>query len=88
MATTLKFSDAEYMFGISLTPYQVVGIPAECVRWKLKQGARTVTRLFLKFQDGRFECWDVEWSDETRRAIKPKMCIARNTLRVVFKGLK
>ena len=83
--SAMPYIDGNLVYGSSLQPCQVVGIPADVLRWKLVQRNTDITVLYLKRGDGRFEKWSVGFSDETRRAVKPGFLMGRNTTKVIFK---
>lgn len=76
-------SDGTFPFG--MLDLQLVGIPADVIRWKLVLRVGSLPVAYFKKKDGSFERWQLAFSDETKRALKPEYCTGKNVLRVVFK---
>ncbi len=78
----LPIKDGDFPVGLDAS--EVVALPPDVVRWKLRLRQGELPLLYLKKKDGSFEQWFVEW-DVTHTKLKPWYCTDRNVLRIVFK---
>lgn len=51
-----KSSQEAYEFVNDDGSFELLNVPSGVVKWKIRMRIGEFTRIFLKFEDGRFEC--------------------------------